>query len=33
MKTSLKLFELNTRKTERERGEYKNPESGLVLLN
>ena len=33
MKTSLKLFELNTRKTEKERGEYKNPESGLVLLN
>jgi len=33
MKTSLKLFELNHKKTDRERGEYKNPESGLVVLN
>ena len=33
MKTSLKLFELNLAKTPREPGVYKNPESGLVVLN
>ena len=33
MKTSLKIFELNHNKNEREPGDYKNPESGLVVLN
>ena len=33
MKTSLKLFELNYRKNDREKGEYKNPETGLVVLD
>ena len=33
MKTSLKLFESNSAKTQRETGVYKNPESGLVVLN
>ena len=33
MKTSLKLFEFNTRKTNYEKGNYKNPEPGLVVLD
>ena len=32
-KTSLKIFEQNNKKTNREQGDYKNPEPGLVLLN
>ena len=33
MKTSLKMFELNYQKNDRESGNYKNPEPGLVVLN
>ena len=33
MKSSLKIFEVNSKKTERESGVYKNPETGLVVLN
>ena len=33
MKASVKLFELNMNRTDRERGKYKNPETGLVVLN
>ena len=33
MKTSLKIFEYNTRKTAIEKGNYKNPEPGLVVLD
>ena len=29
----MKFFELNTRKTKKETGEYKNPEPGLIVLN
>ena len=32
-KTSLKFFELNLKKTEKENGEYKNPQPGLVVLD
>ena len=32
-KTSLKIFELNNNRNNRESGNYKNPEPGLVLLN
>jgi hypothetical protein len=32
-KTSLKFFELNLKKTEKENGVYKNPEPGLVVLD
>ena len=32
-KTSLKVFEQNNKKNDKEKGEYKNPEPGLVLLN
>lgn len=33
MKTSLKLFEFNTKKTNKEKGNYKNPEPGLVIFD
>ena len=33
MKTSLKLFEFNTRKNAKEKGNYKNPEPGLIVLD
>ena len=33
LKASVKLFELNMNRTDRERGKYKNPETGLVVLN
>ena len=32
-KTSLKFFEYNLKKTDKERGKYKNPECGLVVLD
>ena len=32
-KTSLKFFELNLKKTEKENGEYKNPQPGLVVFD
>ena len=31
--TSLKFFELNNKKTKKETGQYKNPETGLIVLN